>query len=233
MGLPKIDLPIYELTLPSTGEILKYRPFTVKEEKVLLVAQEADDPMQELLAAKQVVNNCVIDKDISSLAMFDLEFIILNLRAKSVDNETKFGLKDPDTLETVELVMDLNTVSLQTSEEHSNKIKINEEFSLFLKYPTIDEYIKIRDRDPEDPLLNYFILTACLDKVASEDEVHEFRNYSAKEVDDFMENVSSDIVKGIQKFFETMPRLRHTLYYTNKDGTEKTFAVEGMNSFFI
>ena len=81
--------------------------------------------------------------------------------------------------------------------------------------------------------MNYFILTACLDKVASEDEVYEFRNYSTKEVDDFMENVSSDIVKGIQKFFETMPRLRHTLYYTNKDGVDKTFAVEGMNSFFI
>jgi len=90
MGLPKIDLPIYELTLPSTGETIKYRPFTVKEEKVLLVAQEADDPMQELLAAKQVVNNCLFDVNVATLAMFDLEFLILNLRSKSVSNETKF-----------------------------------------------------------------------------------------------------------------------------------------------
>jgi len=233
MGLPKIDLPIYELTLPSTGETIKYRPFTVKEEKVLLVAQEADDPMQELLAAKQVVNNCLFDVDVATLAMFDLEFLILNLRSKSVSNETKFGLQDPDTEETIELTMDLSTVSLEIDEAHTNKVKINEEFSLFLKYPTIDEYIKIRDRDPEDPLLNYFILTACLDKVASDDEVNEFKNYSAKEVDDFMEGISSDIVQGIQSFFETMPKLRHTLKYTNKDGVDKTFAVEGMNSFFI
>ena len=233
MGLPKIDLPIYEITLPSTGKTIKYRPFTVKEEKVLLVAQEADDPMQELLAAKQVVNNCLFDVDVNTFAMFDLEFLILNLRSKSVSNETKFGLKDPDTLETIELVMDLSTVSLETDETHTNKIKINEEFSLFLKYPTIDEYIKIRDRDEDDPLLNYFILTSCLDKVASDDEVHAFKDYSAKEVDDFMEGISSDIVRGIQTFFETMPRLRHTLKYTNKDGVDKTFAVEGMNSFFI
>ena len=142
MGLPKIDLPVYEIKVPSTGDVIKYRPFTVKEEKVLLVAQEADDPMQELLAAKQVVNNCLFDIDVNTLAMFDLEFLILNLRSKSVSNETKFGLKDPDTLETIELVMDLNTVSLETNEEHTNKVKINEEFSLFLKYPTIDEYIK-------------------------------------------------------------------------------------------
>ena len=233
MGLPKIDLPIYELTLPSTGDIVKYRPFTVKEEKILLVAQEADDQTQELLAAKQVVNNCVIDLDISKIAMFDLEYIILALRSKSVDNETKFGVKDPETEEAIELSMDLNTVSLEQPENHTNKIKINEEFSLFLKYPTIDEYIKIRDRDPNDPLLNYFILTSCLDKVASDDEVHEFRNYSAKEVDQFMEGVSSQVVKGIQDFFETMPKLRHTLKYQNKEGTDRTFVVEGMDSFFI
>lgn len=231
--LPKIDLPIFELTLPSSGQTVKYRPFTVKEEKILLVAQESDDQAQELLAAKQVVNNCMVDLDISKIAMFDLEYIILALRSKSVNNEITFGVKDPDTLETVELVLDLNTVSLEKPENHSNKVSINEEFSLFLKYPTIDEYIKIRDRDPQDPLINYFILTSCLDKVASDDEVHEFRNYSSKEVDEFMEGVSSSVVKGIQDFFETMPKLRHTLKYTNKDGNDKTFVVEGTDSFFI
>lgn len=233
MGLPKIDLPIYEMVLPSTGETIKFRPFTVKEEKILLVARESDEPMQELLAAKQVVNNCLIDVNINMLAMFDLEYIILALRSKSVDNSTTFGLKDPDTLETVELTMNLDTVSLERPEGHTNKIPINDEYTLFLKYPTIDEYISIRDRDPADPLLNYFIMTACLDKVASDDEVHEFKNHSQKEIDNFMEGVESNVVKGIQEFFETMPKLRHTLKYTNSDNKDKTFVVEGINSFFI
>lgn len=232
MALPKIDLPIFELDLPSTGEKIKYRPFTVKEEKILLVAQESKDPTQEILASKQIVNNCLVDKDVSDLAMFDLEYILLILRSRSVDNNIGFNIKDPDTEENVKLMLDLEKVSLTRFEDHTNEIIINDDYVLFLRYPTIDEFIKIVETDVNDPLLNYLLMVSCLEKLASEDEVHYFKEYSPEDVDAFMENLDGNVIKQIQKFFETMPKLRHEMNYTNKDGNDKTFVIEGMRSFF-
>jgi len=231
--LPKIDLPISELELPSTGEKVKYRPFTVKEEKILLVAQESNDAEQELLATKQIVNNCLIDKEVSSLAMFDLEYVLLVLRGRAVDNEIAFSIKDPDTNETVQLNVDINEVKVVKSEEHTNRIQVNDEYSLFLKYPSIDEFTKIIKMDPKDPLVNYFVMTSCLDTIASEDEVFNFKDYTDEQIDSFMEDMTGDVIKGIQKFFETMPKLRHEMKYKNKEGKEQTFVLEGMRSFFI
>jgi hypothetical protein len=221
------------MALPSTGEKIKYRPFTVKEEKILLVAQESKDAEQEILASKQVVNNCLIDKDVSELAMFDLEYVLILLKSKSVDNNIRFSIKDPDTDEIVQLELDTENIQLKTHENHTNKIKINEDYTMFLKYPTVDEYVKIVKMDPNDPLVNYFLMTSCLDKIASEDEVHDFKNYNNEEIDNFMEQLSSSVIKSIQQFFETMPKLRHEMKYKNKDGAEKTFVIEGLRSFFI
>lgn len=232
MALPKIDLPIFEAKLPSTGEIIKYRPFTVKEEKILLVAGQSQEVGQQITAIKQIVNNCLIERDSSELAMFDLEFILLMLRARSVDNNISFNIQDPDTEENVNLVLDIDSVQLTKPEGHTNEVKINDEYILYLKYPTIDEFIKISGMDVSDPLTNYFIMISCLDYVASEDEVHYFKNHTDKEIDQFMEDISGDVVKGIQKFFETMPKLRHEMKYTNKNGDEKTFVVEGIRTFF-
>lgn len=233
MALPKIDLPISELELPSTGEKVKYRPFTVKEEKILLVAQESNDPEQEIIASKQIVNNCLIDKDVGTLAMFDLEYVLLMLRAKSVDNNIDFGIKDPDTDETVQLTLNIEDVKVIRNDEHTNQVRVNDEYVLFLKYPTIDEFIKIISLDPDDPLVNYFIMVTCLDKLASEDEVYDFNEYTDDQIDEFMENMTSDVLRGIQNFFETTPKLRHEITYKNKNNEEKTFVIEGMRSFFI
>ena len=233
MPLPKIDLPISILTLPSSGEKIKYRPFTVKEEKILLVAQESDDPEQEILAARQVVNNCLIDKEVSTLAMFDLEYVLLILRARSVDNTTSFSITDPDTDEIVELTVDIEKIEILNHEGHTNKIKINEEYTLILKYPTIDEFAQIITLDFSDPLSNYFIMVSCLESVASDDELHKFSDYTREEIDQFMSDMTGDVIKGIKKFFETIPVLRHEMKYVNKEGTEKTFVIEGIRSFFI
>jgi hypothetical protein len=233
MSLPKIDLPISEMILPSTGEKIKYRPFTVKEEKILLVAQESDDATQELLATKQIVNNCLLDSDVSKFAMFDLEYIILVIRARSVDNSLEFTIKDPDTKETIELSIDIDKVQISKDENHTNKIKINDEYTIMLKYPTIDEFASIIDMDPNDPLVNYFVMTSCLDKLVSNDEVFDFKEYSDEQIDEFMDNMTGDVIKGIKEFFETMPKVRHELKYKNKDGVDKTFIIEGMRSFFI
>lgn len=233
MALPKIDLPIFELTLPSNGEKVKYRPFTVKEEKILLVAQESKDPEQEILAAKQIVNNCLIDKDVETIAMFDLEYILLSLRAKSVDNNIRFSIKDPDTEEIVELALDIEDgISLTRFDGHTNEIQINDEYMLYLKYPTIDQFVKIVQMDSEDALVTYNVMISCLDKLASDDEVHNFIDYSQEDIDAFMDNLDGGVIKQIQKFFETTPKLRHEMKYVNKNGDEKAFVIEGMRSFF-
>lgn len=233
MALPKIDLPIFELDLPSTGKTIKYRPFTVKEEKILLVAQESNDATQELMAIKQVVNNCLIDEQAEQLAMFDLEYIMLILRSKSVDNMIEFQVTDPETDKIVELKLDIENVTLTTPDNAQTEVKVNDEYTLYLKYPTIDEYAKILVMDNEDPLINYVLMVACMEKIASEDEVSHFKDYSEEDIADFVDNLSADVIKGIQDFFENIPRLRHEMHYTNADGNDKTFVVEGMRSFFI
>lgn len=233
MALPKIELPIFECTLPSTEERVKYRPFTVKEEKILLVAQEADSSEQEMIAARQVVNNCLIDKDISEISMFDLEYMLLILRSRSIDNKISFTIKDTDTLEVIDLEVDIDDINIQRDPNHTKEIQINEEYTLFLKYPSLDEFINISEMNPEDPLVNYYIMISCLDYIASEDEIHHFKDYSRNDVDAFMEDVSGDVVQKIQNFFSTMPKVRHEIKYKNKEGTEKTFLIEGSRTFFI
>lgn len=233
MALPKIDLPIMELTLPSTGERVKYRPFTVKEEKILLVGQQSDDAEMEILSAKQVLNNCLIDKDVAELAMFDLEYVLLYLRARSVNNVIDFKITDEDTNEDIDLQMDIDAIELKRHDNHSNEVRIDDTYKLFLKYPTIEEFTNLVSLDPNDPLSDYLMLVSCLDYVASEDEVHYFKDYEQEQIDEFLDSLSGDIIRGITTFFETMPRLRHEVKYTNKNGDEKTFVVEGMRSFFI
>ena len=233
MALPKIDLPIFELKLPSTGENIKYRPFTVKEEKIFLIAQESKEAEQEVLAVKQVVNNCLIDHNVDNMPMFDLEYVMLVLRSKSVNNVIEFQVTDPETEEKIELSLDIEQVIVEMPEKGTEQVKINEDYSLFLKYPSINEYAKIATMDAEDPLVNYTMMVSCLDKVASEDEVFEFSTHTDNEIRDFVDGLSTDVIKGIQSFFEKMPKLRHEMKYTNKEGNDQTFVVEGMRSFFI
>jgi hypothetical protein len=197
------------------------------------VAQESNDATQELMAIKQVVNNCLVDEEAEQLAMFDLEYIMLILRSKSVDNMIEFQVTDPETDKIVELKLDIENVTLTTPDNAQTEVKVNDEYTLYLKYPTIDEYAKILVMDNEDPLVNYVLMVACMEKIASEDEVSHFKDYSEEDVAGFVDNLSADVIKGIQDFFENIPRLRHEMHYTNADGNDKTFVVEGMRSFFI
>ena len=233
MSLPKIDMPTFEMVLPSSGETVKYRPFTVKEEKILLIAQEGDDIKSAINAVKQVVNNCLIEVDIEKFAMFDLEYILLLLRSKSVDNNVKFAIRDLDTDETVELELNLDDVKVTTVDEHTNKIRVNEEYTMFLRYPTINQFVEFIEGDQEDPLVTYNIMVSCLDKVASENEVFHFKDFSREEIDKFMDDLSGDVLVQIKRFFDTMPKLRHEMKYKNKNGDDKIFVLEGMKSFFI
>ena len=233
MALPKIDLPLNKITLPSDDSEVLYRPFTVKEEKILLVAAESKDPMVEMVAIKQVVNNCLIDKPIEEISMLDLEYILLKLRASAVNNTAAFTITDPDTNESIPLEMDLENMEILRDPNHSKEVRINDDLVLFLKYPNIDDFTKIIDMEATDPLVNYVIMVSCLDTLATEDEVHNFADYTPEDIADFMDNLTGDIIKKISNFFDTMPKLRQELKYTNSNEDEKVFVIEGMRSFFI
>ena len=143
-----------------------------------------------------------------------------------------FEIKDPDTRETIQLELNIDKVEIKRDANHTNQVRVNEDYILYLKYPTIDEFAQIVKMDPKDPLVNYYIMVSCLDKIASDDEVHLFSEYTQEETDEFMEGMPGEVIKGVQNFFETMPKLRHEMKYKNNEGKEQTFVVEGMRSFF-
>lgn len=233
MPLPKIDMPLYELILPSNNKKINYRPFTVKEEKILLSAQQSKDSEQIVVAIKQIVNNCIIDYDIDNLSLFDLEYILINIRSKSVDNNVEFEIEDPDTKEKIKLVLNLDNVKVHRDEKHTNKIKVDDTYTLFLKYPNIDNFSEILKGTEISAEKSYEILMSCIDKLASEDEVFNFKDFTKKQVDEFIESLHADIIKNIKEFFDTMPKVRHEMPYKNSKGEEKVFTIQGTQSFFI
>lgn len=234
MKLPKIDLPIYEAVLPSTGEKIRYRAFTVKEEKIMLIAKESSDVDQIVMAIKQVLNNCIINKNIDELAVFDIEYLLTMIRGKSVNNIIEFSIIDPDTQEEVKLTLDIENISIIRNDKHTNKIRVNGEYVLYMKYPNYDAYIVTFSKKAiDDPLAYYDVMVSCMDQLVSEDTVYKLSDFSREEVDQFIESLNTDVIEKIQHFFETMPILRHELKYVNKNGDEKTFAIEGTDSFFM
>lgn len=231
--LPKIQNPIFELELPSSGEKIKYRTFTVKEEKILLIAQETNDIDQSILSIRQVVNNCLIDKNVDDLSMFDLEYILLTLRSKSVDNAVMFAIKDPDTGERIELEIDLNDVKVTKDDTHKKEIRVTDDFTLYMRYPTINEFLELMKSGQDDVNANFATMISCMDKLVGNDEVYKFSEFTPAEIEAFAEDLDSIAVKKIKHFFETMPTLRHEMKYKNSNGDEKTFVIEGMQTFFI
>lgn len=234
MKLPKIDLPIYEMTVPSTSEKVKFRPFTVKEEKILLTAKESNDSNQNLLAVKQVLNNCLINKDIEDLAIFDIEYLLLMIRGKSINNIIEFVIEDPETNEEIKLMLNVEDVKIEKDDKHTNIIKLNNEYMMYMKYPNIDMFKAFfSNKDADDPMVYYEIMISCIDKVVSSEEMYKFSEFSREEINKFMDDLESDVIDKIKEFFDTSPRLRHEIKYKNKNGNENTFVIEGMDSFFI
>lgn len=234
MPLPIIQQPVFELTLPSTNEKIRYRPFTVKEEKILLVAKESKDIDQVFLAIKQILTNCLIDfKDnVEDLPSFDVDFILLNLRSKSVSNIVDFKIKDSDTEKEVELQMNLNDVEVKKFENHDNKIVIDENTTILMRYPSLSD-IKTATKKQEKQVESMFeLLKKCVDTIVVGEEVYKLKDFSKKEVDDFIDSLSSGVIMKMKEFFETMPVLRHEIEYEH-EGKIKKFVVEGTETFFI
>lgn len=232
MPLPKIDSPIFEITLPSSGKKLNYRSFTVKEEKILLIAQETKEISQALLGVKQVINNCLINSTVEELSMFDLEFILLTLRSKSVDNHVKFTIVDPDTKETIPLELNLDNVKVITPDNHTNEIVLDDTYTLYMRYPSIDEFT-LMINNPDDKQIIFDIMVECMDKLVTVETVEKFSDYTLEERVQFADDITSSTAEKMNLFFDTAPKLRHELKYTNSNGDEKIFVIEGMQTFFL
>lgn len=238
MPLPKIVTPEYDLVLPSTQKKITYRPFLVKEEKLLVLALESENTKQITTAIKSVLKSCILTRGIKveKLPTFDIEYLFLNIRARSVGEEVEVNIVAPDDGETnVTVTIDLEDIQVQTNENHSNKIKLDETLMMEMKYPSLEQFISNNfDFEGETDINQSFeLIASCIDKIYNEDEVWSTDDCSKKEVVDFLEQMSSTQFKEIEQFFETMPKLSHTIEITNPSTKVKsTIVLEGLSSFF-
>lgn len=238
MPLPKISAPTYELELPSTGERIQYRPFLVKEEKLLVIALESEDIKQITTAIKTVIKNCIFTKNIKveSLPTFDIEYLFLNIRGKSVGEELEVNIVCPDDGETqVPVKINLDDIKVQTNESHTNRIKLDDSIMMQMKYPSLDQFIKnnfdFSDKNAMDQ--SFELIASCIDKIFTEEEVWTTSDVTKKEMNDFLESMNSSQFKDIEKFFETMPKLSHKIKVKNPvTEVESEVVLEGLASFF-
>jgi len=238
MPLPKIATPTYELELPSTGETVKYRPFLVKEEKLLVIALESEDTKQITNAIKTVIKNCIETKGIKveSLPTFDIEYLFLNIRGKSVGEELEVNIICPDDGETsVPIKINVDDIQVQRNDEHTNKIKLDDSLMMQMKYPSLDQFIKSNFDFSNDNAMeqSFELVASCVDKIFNEEEAWSASDVTKKELMEFLDQMNTTQFKQIEKFFETMPKLSHTVKVKNpKTEVESEVVLEGLSSFF-
>jgi len=237
MPLPTIATPTFELELPSTGQTIQYRPFLVKEEKVLLFALESENTKQITNAVKSVIKNCIKTKGIKveDLPTFDIEYLFLNIRGKSVGEDIEVNLICPDDGETsVPVTISVDDIEVQKSKDHKKQIKLNDEIMIEMRYPTLNQFIKDNfDVENLDSEKSFDLVASCISQVITEDEVWEAENCTKKEMLEFLEQMNSTQFREIEKFFATMPKLSHTVKLKNPNtNVESEVVLEGLASFF-
>ena len=236
MALPKLTTPTYELEIPSTDEKIKYRPFLVKEEKILMMAMESKSSADITQAVKDIVMECTFNKvNISNMPMFDVEYIFLNIRSKSVGEVSKLKILCQDDGKTyADVELDLNEVKVQVGDDHTNKIELTEDMGLIMKYPTIDSFSEtgIRDINPSNML---DVISTCILQIYEDEgkKVYNSKDQTQKELTDYIEQLNTKQFKDVQKFFDTMPKLKHEITIKNpKTKKESKIVLSGLNDFF-
>ena len=238
MPLPKIATPTYELELPSTGQPIQYRPFLVKEEKLLVIALESEDIKQITTSIKTVIRNCIITKGVKveELPTFDIEYLFLNIRGKSVGEDIEVNIICPDDEQTqVPVKINIDDIKVQKNEEHSTRIKIDDSIMMEMKYPSLEQFIKNNfDFSGANAIDQSFdLIASCIDKIYTEEEVWTTSDCTKKEINEFLDQMNSSQFKDIEKFFETMPKLSHTIKVKNPNtSVESEVVLEGLSSFF-
>jgi hypothetical protein len=238
MPLPKIATPTYELEIPSIKKSIKYRPFLVKEEKILIIAMESEDPKQITEAVKTVIGNCVLTRGIKieQLSTFDIEYLFLNIRGKSVGEQVDVLITCPDDRETqVPVSINLDDIKVQVGETHSRDIKLDDTLTLRMKYPSMQEFIKNNFNNESEISVDdtFDMISSCVEQIYSEEESWSTSDVTKKEILEFLGDLSSKQFKDIEKFFETMPKLSHTIKIKNPNtDVESEVVLEGLTSFF-
>ena len=236
MALPKLTTPTYELEIPSTDEKIKYRPFLVKEEKILMMAMESKSSADITQAVKDIVMECTFNKvDISNMPMFDVEYIFLNIRSKSVGEVSKLKILCQDDGKTyADVELDLNEVKVQVGDDHTNKIELNDGMGIIMKYPTIDSFSEtgIKDINPGNML---DVISTCILQIYEKkgEKTYDPKDQTKKELTEFIEQLTTTQFKEVQKFFETMPKLKHEITIKNPNTKkESKVTLTGLNDFF-
>ena len=237
MPLPKINTPTYELTLPSNGKKIKYRPFLVREEKILIMALETEDQKQITDAVIQILDSCIMTRGvkIESLATFDIEYIFLNVRSKSVGETIKVNIICPDDEKTsVEIPIDLDSIKIKKDKSHTDIVKLDDNLSMKLKYPSMKQFIESNFEAGKETVSNTMeVITSCIDMIYNEEESWNASESTKKELEDFVDQLNTKQFKMIEDFFATMPKLTHTVKVKNpKTNVESTIILEGLAAFF-
>ena len=242
MPLPKINTPTYDLTLPSTGKKIKYRPFLVREEKILIMALETEDMAQITNAVIEILDECILTKGISvtKLATFDIEYLFLNVRSKSVGETVEVNVTCPDDEKTsVQVEINVDSIKVQKVRGHKNIIKLDDQYSMKLKYPSMTQFIESNFESGQDGGegndidKSLSMITSCIEMIYDNEESWDASDSSQQELEEFIEQLNSKQFKAIEKFFETMPKLSHKVKVTNpKTGVESQVVLEGLASFF-
>ena len=239
MPLPKISTPTYELALPSTGKKIKYRPFLVKEEKILIMALESENMKQITDAIVQILKDCILTRGVKvqALSTFDIEYLFLNIRAKSVGETVEVNVTCPDDGDTkVQIEIDIDSIKVQKDKSHKNIIKIDDVISMKLKYPSLQEFVEnnfeVTDTQSNvDQSLK--MITSCIDIIYNEEESWSASDSTQKELEEFIEQLNTKQFKEVENFFSTMPKLSHTIKVKNPNtDVESEVVLEGLGAFF-
>ena len=232
MGLPTINIPTYTLKIPSNKEEIKYRPFLVKEEKILLMAMEEDDDKQQLNAIRQIVSNCTFENvNANLLPTFDLEYIFLRIRAKSVGEISTLQLLcEDDGVTYAEVKVNLEEIEVEFVDDHTNIIELNDEVKIEMTYPTFEMLDSINSGNTEEV---FNLISKCVKRIVEGETIYEKDDFTQKELNEFLENLNSEQFSAIRKFFDTMPKLTKEVKYKNpKTKKNNKMTLEGMQSFF-
>ena len=238
MPLPKISTPTYELVLPSSNKKIKYRPFLVKEEKILILAMESQDTSTVANAVKDVLTSCILSRGIKvqKLSTFDIEYLFLNIRGKSVGESIEVMVTCPDDGKTqVPTSINIDEIKVKIDEKHNKDIKLDDNYSLRMRYPSLDEFVKNNFSTPSDVSVDdtFDLIASCVDQVYSEEESWAAADCTKKELTQFVESLNSNQFKEIETFFETMPKLTHTVKVMNPNTKkENEVVLEGLQNFF-
>lgn len=233
MALPKLDTPIYQLELPSNQQVVKYRPFLVKEQKILMMAQDADDKEDSYNMLAEIVDGCTFNNvDIKTMPIFDFEYLFMKIRCKSVGESTELSVLCPDDGVTrVPVTIDLDGIDVQVEDGHSNVIGVNDSIKIIMRYPTVNDIKSVGEAETLNNVMT--LLKVCINEIHDGDTIHNMIDVTSKELDEFIDSLPTETFEKMAIFFDTMPKLTHVIEVKNpKTEVTSEVVIQGMESFF-